>query len=571
MNIYIKIFVLFVFSFLSISNGVSQSDYRLRLNIRGSQNQDYSFDNRTKTFQDSLLLVNYLSIELEKLFEEGFIAAGYDSICWCNEKKVKAWLTKGEKYKFEKLSIQIDSQRLSKVLKTKRLENKALSLNKILFIRRQVVNFYENIGYPFCEVWFDSICFGQDNYMKAKLNIELGEVYVFDSLIAKGDTKTKVSFIESYINWTQNSKYSEKYLMQINQNLSELEFIEQGKPFELAFRNGKTDILLYLKDKGANNFSGILGIMPNNNVTGKMVLTGDVDLLLKNILGRGEHFWLNWKKYEAASQQLSLSFAYPFVFRTRLGAGVDFEMEKQDSSYFNTDVKAKVNYFLNGLDGIGVFYQNITSYTLTKSSESNYNDFSANLWGLSYVFQNFDYVYNPRKGYSFDFNIAGGVKNHSDNLEIDASEKSSLQVRTQLYTNFYIPVLNKFSVKISEQAAYIYDQHLYTNELYRIGGFKNFRGVDELSIMASLYAISSVELRYLFEQNSAFYLFSDFAYVQNSSVRPIYSDLPYSFGLGLDLFTNAGIFTLNYGVAATNNQSPEFRSAKIHIGYRNRF
>ncbi|HRW20915.1 MAG TPA: hypothetical protein P5509_02985 [Bacteroidales bacterium] len=89
MNIYIKIFVLFVFSFLSISNGVSQSDYRLRLNIRGSQNQDYSFDNRTKTFQDSLLLVNYLSIELEKLFEEGFILPDMIVFAGVMKKKLK--------------------------------------------------------------------------------------------------------------------------------------------------------------------------------------------------------------------------------------------------------------------------------------------------------------------------------------------------------------------------------------------------------------------------------------------------------------------------------------------------
>jgi outer membrane protein assembly factor BamA len=553
-----------------INPAFCQTEYNFSLYSRSNQLGEYSRENKTKTFSDSVSIIKHLEVKLEDFYENGFIAAGYDSISFKKKNEVYAWLTLGEKYLFNELHIQDDTLNLSKKIKINKNSNKALGLSKLLNYRRLIVVYYENSGFPFCQVWFDDINFEQDK-LTAKIRLDKGEMYIFDSIILKGDSKTHEKFIEPYLNWSKSSLYSEKYLKGLNQNLSELEFVEQGKPFELAFRNGKTDVLLYLKDRGASNFSGILGIMPNNNITGKLVLTGDVDLMLKNVIGRGEHFAFNWKKYEAASQQLNISMGYPFIFNTSVGAGLDFMMEKQDSSYLNTDVKIQINYFLDGFDGLGVFYQNASSFTLSNNSDSSINDLQANLWGLSYNSQKLDYIFNPRKGYKISLSIAGGVKNYSISTDFNNVEESTLQARAELYTQLFIPVFNRFAIKLIEQAAYIYDQNLYANELYRIGGFRNFRGVDELSLKASAYSVSSIELRYLFERNSAVYLFSDLAWVQNKTVDPIYSDFPYSFGLGLDLFTNAGIFSLNYGVASLNNNPLDFRSAKVHIGYKNRF
>ena len=58
---------------------------------------------------------------------------------------------------------------------------------------------------------------------------------------------------------------------------------------------------------------------------------------------------------------------------------------------------------------------------------------------------------------------------------------------------------------------------LFTNELYRIGGFKSIRGIDEQSIYASTFGIATFEYRFLFEQNSAFLLFADGGWYQNAS------------------------------------------------------
>lgn len=570
MNHVIKIFVGIALIVSFAKSIYSQSEYILSFYSRATSEENYIVSDKEKTFPDSILILNYLELKLEDLYKKGFIAAGYDSINYNQDTSVSAWLTIGEKYFFDKLYLEHDTLNVAKSIKIDKYKSKPLSLGKLLTYRLKLVNYYENKGYPFCQVWFEDVNL-DDNKMKAKMEIDKGEFYVFDSIILKGNSKTHPKFIQSYLNWSQNSFYSERYLNKLNQNLSELEFVEQGKPFELAFRNGKTDILLYLEDRGASNFSGILGIMPNNNITGKLVLTGDVDLMLKNVIGRGEHFAFNWKKYEASSQQLNISMAYPFIFNTSVGGGLDFEMKKQDSSYLNTNIKIQMNYFLDGFDGLGVFYQSVSSFTLSNNPDSSINDLKANLWGLSFNSQKLDYIFNPRKGYVISLSIAGGVKNHSSSTDVNTIEKSTLQARAELNTQFFFPVFYKFSIKLIEQAAYIYDQNLYANELYRIGGFKNFRGVDELSLKASAYSVSSLEFRYLFERNSVLYLFSDIAWIQNNTLNPAYFDFPYSFGLGLDLFTNAGIFSLNYGVAALNNNPIDFRSAKVHIGYKNRF
>jgi hemolysin activation/secretion protein len=126
-------------------------------------------------------------------------------------------------------------------------------------------------------------------------------------------------------------------------------------------------------------------------------------------------------------------------------------------------------------------------------------------------------------------------------------------------------------VKIAGQGGSMVNDQLYSNELYRIGGIKTQRGVDEASIYASSFAIGTVEYRFLFEENSNFFVFVDQGWWEDQSRTPLLTDTPLGFGVGTSFETKAGIFSLSYALGKQFNNPVELRNGKIHFGFTSLF
>ncbi len=112
---------------------------------------------------------------------------------------------------------------------------------------------------------------------------------------------------------------------------------------------------------------------------------------------------------------------------------------------------------------------------------------------------------------------------------------------------------------------------LFRNELYRIGGIKSLRGVDEASVVCSSFAIGTVEYRFLFEENSNFFLFVDQAWWEDQSLDELLTDTPLGFGTGTSFETKAGIFSLTYALGQQFDNPIEFRGGKVHFGFTSLF
>ena len=79
------------------------------------------------------------------------------------------------------------------------------------------------------------------------------------------------------------------------------------------------------------------------------------------------------------------------------------------------------------------------------------------------------------------------------------------EVKTTQYAGkgnvaWHIPLGKKGTVRIAGNGGSMVNEELFRNELFRIGGIKTMRGVDEASIFASSYAVGTVEYRFLYEE-----------------------------------------------------------------------
>ena len=517
---------------------------------------------------DSLEIQQYISDNLIDFYSQAYVTAAYDSIV---EKAdvVQVYFTKGAKYYWSNISYagfdsykKIEFQNLSK--------NRVFDINKLNVFFVEILNSEAELGFPFAEIYLDSIQITQDTMVSARININRGDRYYFDSIIIKGESKIKKHYLEKYLEIKKEDVFSLDKLNSIDKKIKGLLFVEQSRPYQLAFTEDKTDLILYLRDKKANSFNGMIGILPNNKTTGKLLVTGDVNLFLVNSIGAGELFSFRWQKFEALSQKLNTEFSIPYLFKTQFGVGAQFDIEKIDSSYLNTNFIGKIILGSNTGNGFEVFYQKTGSYLLREligNEQASLSDYSTNLFGVTYRYTNTNNNYNPRKGLELNLSSGFGTKTINDEDEI----KPSFQNRSHIVVSSYIPIGKYMTLKMRNYTSMIYSKTIFDNELGLLGGLNTLRGFDELSIPVSSFSLLNTELRYIFEEQSAFFVLYDLAYFERRYTQHDSYNYAMGIGVGLDLKTNAGVFSLVYAVGKQNDGQFVLNNSKIHFGYRSVF
>lgn len=115
------------------------------------------------------------------------------------------------------------------------------------------------------------------------------------------------------------------------------------------------------------------------------------------------------------------------------------------------------------------------------------------------------------------------------------------------------------------------NDNIFSNELFRVGGLKTMRGVDEASIFCSAYAIGTVEYRFLFEENGNFSAFVDLGWWEDDSREQYINDDPIGFGVGASFETKAGIFGITYALGQQFDNPIDLRESKVHFGFTTLF
>ncbi|MGI8893124.1 MAG: BamA/TamA family outer membrane protein, partial [Bacteroidia bacterium] len=458
--------------------------------------------------------------------------------------------------------------------------NKTLNPVQIRRLQNRILSYSENNGFPFATIKLDSLTF-DGSTISADLNYDAGERVIIDSLIIKGTAKIAPVYIRNYLNLKAGDLYNESLINNISTRMQELPFAGETRRPHIYFVENKARITLYLEDKKASQFDGIIGIL-TDQITTKTTITGDIRLKLHNVVARGEVLDINWKSPGNKTQDLRTRLVYPFLFDTPLGLDAALTIYKRDTTYLNVDRNLGIQYILPGGSYVKVFVKNKTSSLLSTSGFENitvlpdFADVSSTVYGIGNRLEKLDYRLNPRKGYTIESSIAAGNKKITKNRAINPEVYEGIPLSAKHYTGeltagIFRPLASRGVVHLSSQTGLLYSDVLFQNELFRIGGLRSLRGFDEESILASFYQIANLEYRYLLEQNSHLFLFTNGAYYENKAGNISVVDRPIGFGAGISFETKLGIFTLVYAVGKQFDNPVDFKSAKIHFGLINYF
>ncbi len=446
---------------------------------------------------------------------------------------------------------------------------------------RQMARLYEGlldqceaIGYPFASVRLDSLR-PMDEGLFATIRLDRGALTRVDSIIVRGDARIGKRYLSSHIGITPGDLYNEPLVAAVEKRLRELPFVLVKQRPYVQFSPGLTKLYLFLDAKKASSFNGILGVLPDA-VTGKVKLTGDLDLRLRNALKRGEAIDLNWRALQDKTQDLKVRFNYPFAFNTPFGTDLSLKLFKRDTTFLEVSARAALEYLLSRGDKVSVFVNDKSSQRLGQfvSTTPGLGDMKLTSYGLGLQRERFDYRFNPRQGLSAEIDGSVGRKRSTTSTLSDAEEVEytyTVQYEVNAKVVWHIPLGGRGTIRLAAQGGSMVNDRLFRNEIYRLGGIKSLRGVDEASIFCSSFAIGTMEYRFLFEENSNFFLFADQAWWEDQSLDVLLTDTPLGFGAGTSFETKAGIFSLTYALGQQFDNPIEFRGGKVHFGFTSLF
>ena len=533
------------------------------------------------------LTVKEFNIEKERLFGK-LSALGYISSEIVKfDSSSTPWIIEvdiGKQFEWKKLDAgNAEEGMLSKIgFRDRIYQNRPMSTSNVNELFSGVIDYYENNGYPFASIQFDSVQV-KNRKIEAQLKINKSTEITIDTVIITGTAKISNRYLSNYLGIKSGDLYSEKLIRDIPTRLKELAFTDQYRTAEVEFgiEANSTKLYVYINHKKANDFNGIIGFMPDD-VTGKLLITGDIKLKLQNAIGKGEVLDVSWKKLQTQTQDLKARIQYPFLFDTPLGVDAALNIYRRDTTFSTVTTDLGIQYIFRGGDYVKVFWEKeqsnlISTFDLDIATVlPDFADVIINSFGFGTKIEELDYRLNPSKGFDIEGQIGFGNKEIRQNPSInpilyDSLKRKTTRTKGQVTARYFIPFFARHTFMVGNQSGVLINENLFTNELFRIGGLKTLRGFDEESIFASSFSIFTLEYRFKLEENSYFSVFYDQGWYENQSSTAFITDTPFGFGTGITFDTKIGIFSVSYALGKQFSNPILFRAAKIHFGFVNFF
>lgn len=453
----------------------------------------------------------------------------------------------------------------------------------------KVLDYWQNKGYPFAKAGLDSLVFDGAT-ISARLHVDKSVPYYIDSIHITGGARLSKEFIHRYLDIAPHELYNAGKLDNINTRLAALSYVHQVQPWSLQMLNDRAILHLYLAPKESNAIDIIAGFLPSNKQTGgKLLVTGQATVNLKNAFATGETIGIHWQQLQARSPRLNVQFRRPYLFRSPLGADVDFEVYKRDSLFVNVNAFLGLHYVAGSGTTGTLFLQTISSRQLSVDTNNiiltkrlpETSDLSSVSIGIDYRLSQTDYVANPRRGNEAFLRLSAGSRRVQPNTAItgirdagfnyshlyDTVKMNSYRLKLQAGGAHYVPLGRQSALKGAIQAGWLQSPQYYLNELFQIGGFRLLRGFDEESIYANRYAVATAEYRYLLAQRSYFYVFVDGGYAHYQTASAAFAHGYAGAGFGLAFETKTGIFNISYAAGKRDDAPLDLRQSKIHLGF----
>ncbi|PJJ52922.1 BamA/TamA family outer membrane protein [Hymenobacter chitinivorans] len=516
-----------------------------------------------------------------------YLTASADGMRWSHD-TLRVQLYVGEKFRWARLrNGNLGDGLMTRAGYREKLYNRTpFEPDEWRKLQQNILAEAENQGYPFATVRLDSLGLrGAD--ISGRVVLDRGRVVVFDSIQLVGKTKTKKRFLTKYLQIFPNQPYNQQRVDAAARLLRQLPYLQVQAEPEVRFFQGKARLYLLLEDRPSNQFDAIVGVLPNPSPgvgQKKLQLTGDVNINLRNLSGGGKQVGLQWRKLDAASQQLAAHYVHPNFFGTPLELGGNFELYRQTNAFLTVQPRLQITYPTVRAGRISFFTERRSSRLLSDKPKSlreldklpDNIDSQYNSYGLDYNWNSLDDLLFPRRGFLAAGQAAVGTKRITKNADLEDSLYNRVPLQTTQVTlglrlERYFRIGRNGVLLTRLRGESLVNERLFLNDMFRLGGLATLRGFNEYAFYANTYGIGTAEFRQFTGADSFVFLFVDQAYLRRDLLNDKTREAPTGLGAGLSFRTGAGLFQFVYSVGRSDNQRMSLSNSKIHFGIISRF
>jgi outer membrane protein assembly factor BamA len=488
----------------------------------------------------------------------GYLQAHFDST-FTDSTQSYFRIHSGPRYHWAELNAKnipaeiLDELRLRKLSESQ----KPFSLSELSTVFEKIVRYYENNGHPFALIGFEDIK-EQNDSIYATLQFNTGPLVLYDSIVVKGYEKIGTALPRYEWRIRKGAMYQQRDIDRLSERINSTPHLLASREPIMLFTEEKNLLYIYIEKRKASQFDGIIGLATRPE--GGVSVNGNVLLHLVNSFNRGEEIRFHWTSPSSQTQTLNSFVRLPYLFGLPITPEASFMLVKQDSTFLRLDFMAGLNFRLSAMTTFRFYYEGRSSSNLSNASSSDIN-FTSDFVGLGLDLMKLNDRYVPTKGFEAKTDLLLGDR--------ERNAEKIYQWMYRVSAAYYYEFVARNVLKLGLQAANINNASLQ-NEYFRYGGLQTFRGFNEQQFLTPQYSTATLEYRFMLDTKSYLLAFSDVGRVALPENTEPFSNL-ISFGAGLSLSTNSGVFNITWAVGSSLGEAINFSDSKIHFGYTNRF
>jgi len=456
--------------------------------------------------------------------------------------------------------FQIEEEKNLKISKLELSGNRYISSTKIKLdihtenielpdlesVQKNILNYYADNGFLFASVILDSLVLANESLV-ANININEGSFCEFVEFSFRGNKVTKANTILKISQMKKADHFTPEILEKAADNLRKKTYI---KSCDIIPLNSK-QLLFDIEEDRMSLISGIIGF--DNSQKKNQRFNGFLNIEFLNLYGTDRSLAVTWQRTSSSHSSIALGYHESGLERFPISADISLMREEVDSTYIKTEFQTEI-YYYDLTSKYGFYGEMEDIYPGSRRPKIIENTTFRKL-GAFWNYSNLDFYNNPAKGSDYSikyytiFSKIGNNDISKQAVELKWHNYHKLGNRVVLAALFNVNVIEK--------------KKLTEFESFDLGGNKNLRGFIENQFSGYQVSWTNLEVRYLLNRNSRFYIFTDHGFV--NSLENKFGKL-FGFGVGFKIETRLGMLGIDYAFSYLKNELRNPLDGIIHFG-----